>query len=279
VAGDACARQNGEPERQRDPDRDRGSHQRSPESNRRRPRSSLEHGPLIFGGLDRPSRCSQLRFLAHDLSCEALELLARLEAEVIAQGAARPLVDGERFRLATRPVERNHEVGDEALAVRALFDQPTELANELRMASQGEIRFDADLERPRSKLVQSLGLRPAIQAQRNARDDRAAPEAERLFREGRGSGVVTRGGCPGGVVHEGLEDVRVENGWAEVDAIAAASSLEGDAVRRERLAKPRHVCLEAVQCGRRWTVSPDLVDEAIVRYDRARAEQQGRENG
>jgi hypothetical protein len=50
-------------------------------------------------------------------------------------------------------------------------------------------------------------------------------------------------------------------------------------VRRERLAKPRHVCLQAVRCGGRRTVSPDLVDEALVRYDLARTEQQGGENG
>lgn len=147
------------------------------------------------------------------------------------------------------------------------------------MASQGQIRVDADLERPRPKLVESLGLRTAVRAQRNAGEDRAVPEAQRLFRVDCGSGVVTGGGRLGGLVHERLEDLRVENGPAEVDPISASSSLEGGAVRRERLAKPRHVCLEAVRCGRRWTVSPDLVDQALVRYDLARPEQQRGENG
>jgi hypothetical protein len=34
-----------------------------------------------------------------------------------------------------------------------------------------------------------------------------------------------------------------------------------------------------VRCGRRRTVSPDLVDQALVRYDLARTEQQGAQNG
>ena len=50
-------------------------------------------------------------------------------------------------------------------------------------------------------------------------------------------------------------------------------------MRRENSAKPRHVSLEAVRCRRRRTVSPDLVDQALVRYDLARTEQQGGENG
>jgi hypothetical protein len=105
------------------------------------------------------------------------------------------------------------------------------------------------------------------------------PEAQCLFRDGRHSGVVAVGGGPCGLLHESLEDPRVENGPAEADPVSATPSLEVDPVRREKLAEPRDVCLQGVRCGRRRTVGPDLVDQALVRYDLPRTEQQGAENG
>jgi hypothetical protein len=217
--------------------------------------------------------------LANDLPSKALELFARLEAEIVVERAARPLVDLERLCLAARAVERDHQLRDEALAIRALVDQPTELANDVRMPPHGQIRVDADLERPRTKLLEVLGIRPAFRVQRNPGEDTAVPEAESLFREGRGSRLVAGGGRLGGLVNERLEDPRIENGWAEVDPVAASSSLEGDAMRRENLPKPRHVGLEAVRCRRRRTTSPHLVDQALIGYDLAGTEQQGGENG
>jgi hypothetical protein len=105
------------------------------------------------------------------------------------------------------------------------------------------------------------------------------PKAQCLLREGCGSRVVAGGRRLGGLLHECLEHPRVENGAAEADPVSASPSLEGDAARREHLAEPRDVCLQAVRCGRRRTVPPDLVDQALVRYDVARTEQQGAQNG
>jgi hypothetical protein len=109
--------------------------------------------------------------------------------------------------------------------------------------------------------------------QRNAGEYRAMPKAQCLLSEGRGSGVVADGGRLGGLIHERLEDPRVESGPAEADPVSASPSLEGDAVRREHLAEPRDVCLQGVRCGRRRTVPPDFVDQALVRYDLSRAKE------
>ena len=105
------------------------------------------------------------------------------------------------------------------------------------------------------------------------------PEAQCLFREGRGAGVITVGGRLRGLLHERLEDPRVEHGQAEANPVSATPPLDVDPVRREHLPEPRHVCLQGVRGGGRWTVPPDLVDQALVRYDRARAKEQGGENG
>ena len=142
------------------------------------------------------------------------------------------------------------------------------------MAAKGQIRVDADLERPRAKLVETLGLRTALQVQRHARENRAVPEAERLLREGRGTRMVTGGQRLGCLVYERLEDLRVENSPTEVDPVAAPASLDGNPVRGESPAEPGHVGLQAVRCGRRGIIPPDLVDQALDGHDLVPAEKQ-----
>ena len=181
-----------------------------------------------------------MRLLADDLAREPLELLARPEAEIV-QVAPRPLVDLECLDVATRAIQRDHVLRDEALAIRRFLDQPAQLTHELGMAAKGQIRVDADLERPRAKLVEMFGLRTALQVQRHIREDRAVPEAECLLRNGRGTWMVTGGQRLGCLVYERLEDLRVENGPTEVDPVTAPPSLEGNPVRGESPAEPGHV--------------------------------------
>jgi hypothetical protein len=179
--------------------------------------------------------------LTDDLPGEALKFLARPEAEIVVEVAPHPLVDLEGLSVATRAIERDHELRDEALAVRRFLDQPAQLSHELGMASQNQIRVDADLERQQAKLVQALGHCAAVQMQRHPSENRAVPEAESLFRNGRGTRMVTGGQRLGCVVYEVFEDLRVEHCPAEVDPVAAPPSLEGNPVRGESPAEPGHV--------------------------------------
>ena len=182
-----------------------------------------------------------MRLLADDLPGEALKLLARPEAEIVFEVAPRPLVDLECLDVTTRAIERHHELRDEPLAIRRFLDQPAQLSHELPMAAKSKIRVDADLERPRAKLVETLGLRTALQVQRHVRENRAVPETECLLRDGRGTRMVTGGQRLGCLVYEVFEDLRVENGPTEVDPVAAPPSLDGNPVRGESPAEPGHV--------------------------------------
>jgi hypothetical protein len=94
-----------------------------------------------------------VRLLTDDLPREALQLLTRPEAEIVFEVTPRPLVDLECLDVATRAIERDHQLRDEALAIRRLLDQPAQLSHELPMAAKGQLSVDADLERPRAKLV------------------------------------------------------------------------------------------------------------------------------
>ena len=79
------------------------------------------------------------------------------------------------------------------------------------MAPQGQIRVDADLERPRAELPEALDVRTAVGAQGNPLQHGAAPEAQGPARQVRCADVVARGGRLGGLPHELLEHLRVED--------------------------------------------------------------------
>ena len=115
--------------------------------------------------------------------------------------------------------------------MRRFLDQPAQLSDELPMAAKSEIRVDASVERARAKLVETLGLRTALQVQRHVCENRAAPEAECLLGEGRGTRLVTGSQRLGCLVYERFEDLRVENGPTEVDPVAAPAPLDGNPVR------------------------------------------------
>jgi hypothetical protein len=179
--------------------------------------------------------------LTDDLPREALKLLARPEAEIVFQVLPRPLVDLECFDVTTRAIERHHELRDKPFAIRGFLDEPAQLSDELAMAAKSKISVDSDLERPRAKLVQTLGLRTALQVQRHIRENGAVPEAECLLREGRGKRMVTGSQRLGCLVYEVFEDLRVENGPTEVDPVAAPASFDGNSVWGKSPAEPGHV--------------------------------------
>ena len=57
------------------------------------------------------------------------------------------MVHLERLGLASRPVEREHQLSPKALAQRMLFDERLELADQLLCGPQLEVRLDSLLDR------------------------------------------------------------------------------------------------------------------------------------
>jgi hypothetical protein len=194
----------------------------------------------------RPGPLPKLGLLPDDLPGESAQLVARPKTETVLQGSARPLVDLECLRLTIGAVQRHHELGDEALSVRAFLDVPVELAHDLLVASQRKIRVETDLECSRPKLLEALGLCTAARVQGNAREDRTAPEAYCLPGECPGPGMVAGVRRPARVLHERHEDPSVELGAAEVEPISPCTALDRHSVPCERPAEPRHVRLQAV---------------------------------
>ena len=139
------------------------------------------------GRLDAPGGVEP-RILVEDRPLELLQRPARLDAELVEQGAPGVLVGSERLGLPPGPVERQHQLTTEALAERMLGDQPLELADHLRMAPALEIGLESLLDDTRAAARRAARSRPARSLVRDVRERPAAPEAERRV-EGRRSRV------------------------------------------------------------------------------------------
>src|SRR5439155_413357 len=72
---------------------------------------------------------------------------ARLEPELLVQERPRPPVDVEPFRLPAAPVEREHQLCTEALAIWMLSAERLELRDERELAPERGLRVDPLLDR------------------------------------------------------------------------------------------------------------------------------------
>jgi hypothetical protein len=86
-----------------------------------------------------------LRVVVEDLPLEALQLLARLDPDLV-ERRAQAAVHVERLALPPRAVEREHELRPQALAMRMRGDQRLQLAGHLGVTSELEVGVDSDLE-------------------------------------------------------------------------------------------------------------------------------------
>ena len=117
------------------------------------------------------------RLLAQNRLLELLERRARIDAELLDERAARVPVDVERLRLPPRAVEREHELGAEALAERVGGDELLQLADDVRMPAEGEIRLDPALERGQAQLLEARDRRLRERLVGEVGERRPAPEA------------------------------------------------------------------------------------------------------
>ena len=162
------------------------------------------------------------RLVAQDLRLEPLELRAGLDAQLLDEARAGVLVGVERFRLPARAVEREHELAAERLAERVLSDQRLELADDVAVPPELEIRLDPLLERDESKLLEpsDLGLRELLERELGER--RAAPELERACEEL----APLLGACAARVPERELEPLRVDLLGCDAEDVSRRPRLE-----------------------------------------------------
>ena len=209
------------------------------------------------------ARCRDERgILLEDPALERPELGGRLEAELVERFSSLA-VGGERVRLAARPVEGEHPLCLQPLAVRMRGRERVELARKRAVAARGEVGVDPRLQRgqPRFLEPRRLSLRERLEGE--VGKCLPTPELERAVR-------VTVG-------DQAREAVDVE--LVRVDADDVARRPGDDPVGADRPAERMHVHLERARRARGWLLAPDPVDQAVGRDDVVRVEQELREQG
>ena len=210
--------------------------------------------------------------LSQDCLLELTQGTAGVDPELLDQHPARLLVDLERLRLTARPIERQHQLAAQALPERVLGNERLELADELGVAAEREVRFDPPLERPEEQLLEACDL-PLGELQRELAQRRPAPEGERLPQPARSVGRLAMS-C---FLAKRLEPVKIELPLADLDHVAGGASDED--VAAQSLAKLRDVDLKRLHRRLRRLFGPQRVDQPVPGDDTVRVQKQNGEQG
>ena len=130
--------------------------------------------------------------MVEDGSLEALELIVRLEPELLGQQPPARAVDLERVRLAAAAVEREHQLAPQTLAQRMLGDEVS--------SSGTSAAWRPSWRSPRTA-ASKVASRSSSRRRRSPRGEghvgqvgerRAAPQGERLAEQPGGGGRLLR---------------------------------------------------------------------------------------
>ena len=116
-----------------------------------------------------------------DPALEGLELLAGLEPELVHEPAPRLLERLERVGLATRAIQRQHQLGREALAQRVLAERGRQPPGRVNVPALGELALEPPFQRDQAQLFEprDLALRERLEGE--IRQRRPAPQRQRLL--------------------------------------------------------------------------------------------------
>jgi hypothetical protein len=212
--------------------------------------------------------------VVEDRLLELSKGVAGLDPELVEPTPRLP-VDVESFRLASRSVEREHELGGQALAVRVLGDQGLELRDHAGMPAELEIRIDPFLECCQAQLLEApdRGLGKRLVCKFGER--RPPPHGKRVTEDGGGPFRILRCQRLSPVRQLALEGDQVDVRRLDREEISRRSGQQR--VRRQQLPKPRDVDLDALHRGLRRLFSPQLVDQPIARDNLVWIEQENTE--
>ena len=194
---------------------------------------------------------------------------ARLDAELADEGRARAAESLERLRLTARAVERRHLKAARPFPQRVVGHQSLELADDVRVASEGEIGLDPALEGQQPELLEATRDRVEERLVGEVGERRPAPQRQRGAEDGRRLVGVAPLERAASVARELLEPLEIEGSQRDAEDVPGALRL--DRLLAECLAKARDVALHEVPGRARWAVSPQAVDEVRCRDERVRA--------
>ena len=165
--------------------------------------------------------------LGEDRLLHRPQLASGFEAELVDQSAPGVAVGLQRVGLAATAVERQHQLAPQALAKGVFGDHGLEVANQLRMASQFEVRGDPILEGTESELLQPGDLRLRERLECEVGERRPTPESKCGAQPIGGGGGVAGGERLAPLQGEILETPEVELLRREFDRVPRSARHDG----------------------------------------------------
>jgi hypothetical protein len=193
-----------------------------------------------------------------DPPLERLELLSRLEPELLDEGRARVAVRRERVGLPARAIQRQHQLAREALPQRMRPERRGELPDDLGMPAVGELAPEPPLDGGQAQLLEPRDLALGEVVEREVVERRTAPQRQRLL-------VAI-------LVEQRAKAVEVELVRFDAQQVARRPRLEPAVA--EQPAQPRHVAVQRRHRGGRRRLAPQRVEEPVLGDDLVRAQQQ-----
>jgi hypothetical protein len=166
------------------------------------------------------ARQVEARVLREDPRLELLQVAPWLEAQLLDERGARLAVDLEGISLAPRAVEREHQLGTEALARGMRGHEALELRDRVTVAAERQVGVDPCLERAEAQLLEPGNVALEGLLERQVRERRAAPELERVVEDAPRLGEPARRQRRVALVDRGLEPLCVEVVRGELELVA-----------------------------------------------------------
>ena len=211
-------------------------------------------------------RSRERRVLPQHGPLEFLQPRTRVNPELLAEQNPDLPVNGERFALAGRPVQSQHQLPAQPLAQRVPGDQRLQLRHQLLVAAEREFGLHALLSGGAAQLLKSAHVRVRERLELNVGERTAAPQRLRLPQLDRSEFRV-----PG--LKRTLPASRQPLEAGEVELIGSdaqhVSRRQGDepspaiAGAGQCLAQPRHVGIKRVAGGLGRPLSPERIDQAV----------------
>jgi hypothetical protein len=219
-----------------------------------------------------------------DRLMQALQLGAWLDAELLDEDSACVLVGLQRLGLTAGTIQRGHELPAQALTERELRHQPAQVADQVTVTAQRQLRFDPLLEGDLAALLEPLHRGLDRRRLGDVGQDGASPQPERRAHQPSGlvgGSLSYRRLCLG---EQLLEAVEVQRTRRQLEPVPCRAGHEKVATWRrhvlpglQRPAKFRHVALDDVARSRRRSFPPELVDQPIRRHHLIGVQEQDRQ--
>ena len=190
---------------------------------------------------------------------EALQLRARLDADLVDQRVARVPVRLERLRLAAAAVERQDPLRVEMLAQGILGQQCVDLRDDLLVAAGGQVGVDRQLGRGQPQLFEPPDLGDRERFVGHVGERVAAEQRQRLARR-----VSVRRSRR--LRDEPLEPEYIHQLAIDLELVRAPAGEDlHTAVVGEHLAQPPDVVLHHLGRARRGLLAPETFDQPVSR--------------